>query len=105
MHVSKGNLLINPPQCGDAARHTRTTGRARALEPVNYAVLMLDHDKRGAGCERADTAACIVGRPLRGTVMRNLVRRIVCISCGGIVLVVLEAAWLAHSCRRLGSRR
>jgi hypothetical protein len=36
--------------------------------------------------------------------MRKLVRRIVCISCGGLALVTLEAARLAIACRRRGNR-
>src|SRR5438270_2483572 len=44
------------------------------------------------------------GRP-RGIAMRKLARRLVCISCGGIALLVLETARLGVACRRLARRR
>lgn len=44
-------------------------------------------------------------RRRRGNAMRKLVRRLVCISCGGIALITLEAARLAVACRRRGNRR
>src|SRR5207248_4745037 len=98
---SDANLDSSVPV--ERSKHWGQYTRAASCAPM--AVLCSRWRSHGVGSPYLSPRGVNRTAPLRGIAMRKLMCRVVGISCAGIALVVLEAAWLAAVCHRRARAR